>query len=172
MSTFLHYVHCKDALLDCSAPGGERCESLTWVDEIVRLLPIATINMCMKFKIEIPQQSWFIPRKPCPLKTDGWTNWQTDEVNPVYPPTTLMPVGIAPTTSSFSTLHLASTDCIKTTARRGKRHLSFGIWCTLYQIEWVINFNGLLGTAVIGVHVVHTSCVIIAYTLETLSSLT
>ena len=34
MSTFLHYVCCKDALLDCSAPGGERCESLTWVDEI------------------------------------------------------------------------------------------------------------------------------------------
>ena len=34
MSTFLHYVHFKDALLDCSAPGGERCESLTWVDEI------------------------------------------------------------------------------------------------------------------------------------------
>ena len=34
MSTFLHFVHCKDALLDCSAPGGERCESLTWVDEI------------------------------------------------------------------------------------------------------------------------------------------
>ena len=36
MSTFLHYVHCKDALLDCSAPGGEWCESLTWVDEITR----------------------------------------------------------------------------------------------------------------------------------------
>ena len=36
MSTFLHYVHCKDALLDSSAPGGERCESLTRVDEIVR----------------------------------------------------------------------------------------------------------------------------------------
>ena len=34
MSTFLHYVRCKDALLDYSAPGGERCESLTWVDEI------------------------------------------------------------------------------------------------------------------------------------------
>ena len=34
MSTFLHYVHCTDALLDCSAPGGERCESLTWFDEI------------------------------------------------------------------------------------------------------------------------------------------
>ena len=35
MSTFPHYNHCKDALLDCSAPGGERCESLTWVDEIM-----------------------------------------------------------------------------------------------------------------------------------------
>ena len=34
MSTFLPYVRCKDALHDCSAPGGERCESLTWVDEI------------------------------------------------------------------------------------------------------------------------------------------
>ena len=34
MSTFRHYVRCKDALLDCSAPGGEWCESLTWVDEI------------------------------------------------------------------------------------------------------------------------------------------
>ena len=34
MSTFLHYVRCKYALLDCSAPGGERCESLTRVDEI------------------------------------------------------------------------------------------------------------------------------------------
>ena len=34
MSTFLHYVRCKDALLDYSAPGGERCESLTRVDEI------------------------------------------------------------------------------------------------------------------------------------------
>ena len=34
MSTFLHYVRCKDAPLDCSTPGGEKCESLTGVDEI------------------------------------------------------------------------------------------------------------------------------------------
>ena len=34
MSTSFNYVHSKDALLDYSAPGGERCESLTWVDEI------------------------------------------------------------------------------------------------------------------------------------------
>ena len=81
-------------------------------------------------------------------------------------------IGVVPTTSLFSTLHLASTDCIKTTARRDERHLSFGIRSTLYQIEWVSNFNGLLGTADTGVHVVHTSCVIMAYTLETLSSLT
>ena len=38
MSTFLHYVHCKDALLDCIAPGGERFESLTRVDEIIHIL--------------------------------------------------------------------------------------------------------------------------------------
>ena len=58
MSTFLHYVHCKDALLDCSAPGGERCESLTWVDEItltsnaaLPLLPPG-VGCCFLLKLE------------------------------------------------------------------------------------------------------------------------
>ena len=49
MSTFLHYVHCKDALLDCSAPGGERCESLTWVDEITS-----------------HKKLWYVITYPCP----------------------------------------------------------------------------------------------------------
>ena len=42
------------------------------------------------------------------------------------------PVGAAPTTSSFSTEHLASLDWEKTTARRGEKHLSIGIWWVLY----------------------------------------
>ena len=42
------------------------------------------------------------------------------------------PVGAAPTTSSFSTWHLASIDWAKTTARRNEKQLSFGIWCDLY----------------------------------------
>ena len=42
------------------------------------------------------------------------------------------PVGAAPTTSSFSTKHLVSIDCAKTTARRDKKHLNFAIWCVLY----------------------------------------
>ena len=40
MSTLFHHVHCKDAFLDCSAPGGERCESLTGVDEINQSLQV------------------------------------------------------------------------------------------------------------------------------------
>ena len=43
-----------------------------------------------------------------------------------------LPVGAAPTTSSFSTEHLAAIDCAITAARRDKKHLSFGIWCDLY----------------------------------------
>ena len=39
----------------------------------------------------------------------------------------------APNTSSFLTEHLASIDCVKTMARQDKKHLSFGIWCTLYK---------------------------------------
>ena len=37
------------------------------------------------------------------------------------------PVGAAPTTSSFLTLHLSSMDWAKTTARRDENHLSVGI---------------------------------------------
>ena len=42
------------------------------------------------------------------------------------------PVGIAPSTSSFSTWHLISMDWANTTARRDEKHLRFGIWCDLH----------------------------------------
>ena len=68
MSTFLHYVHCKDALLDCSAPGGERCESLTWVDEIKdACIEVKTYDKRDASKFEIinyPDLSGNIPTKP------------------------------------------------------------------------------------------------------------
>ena len=41
------------------------------------------------------------------------------------------PVGAAPTTSSFSTWHLASKDSAETAARQ-ENLLSVGIWCVLY----------------------------------------
>ena len=45
-----------------------------------------------------------------------------------------LPVGAAPTTSSFSTEHLASTslDWATVTTRRDEKHLSLGIRCVLY----------------------------------------
>ena len=42
------------------------------------------------------------------------------------------PVGAAPTTSSFSTEHLASLDRATVTARRDEKHSSLGIRCVLY----------------------------------------
>ena len=42
------------------------------------------------------------------------------------------PVSAAPTTSSFSTEHLASIYCAKITASRVQKHLNFGIWCDFY----------------------------------------
>ena len=42
------------------------------------------------------------------------------------------PVGAAPTTSSFSTWHLASMDSAKTAASQYENLLSVGIWCVLY----------------------------------------
>ena len=43
------------------------------------------------------------------------------------------PIGAAPTTSSFSTLHLFSMDWVKKTTRRDEKYLSFWIWCDLYK---------------------------------------
>ena len=42
------------------------------------------------------------------------------------------PVGAAPTTSSFSTWHLASRDSAKKAARQYENLLSVWIWCALY----------------------------------------
>ena len=42
------------------------------------------------------------------------------------------PLGTAPTTSPFSIKHLDSMDLAKATARRDKKHLSFGSWFVLY----------------------------------------
>ena len=39
---------------------------------------MATINMHMKFEIEIPKQTWLMLRKPCRLQTDGRTDRRTD----------------------------------------------------------------------------------------------
>ena len=47
---------------------------------------MATINMHMKFEIEIPKQTWLMLRKPCRLQTEGQTDRRTDKVNLVYPP--------------------------------------------------------------------------------------
>ena len=37
---------------------------------------MATINMHMKFEIEIPKGTWRMLRKPCRLQTDGRTDGQ------------------------------------------------------------------------------------------------
>ena len=43
------------------------------------------------------------------------------------------PVGVAPTISSFCTEYLASIDWVKANVRWDENHLSFVIWCHLYQ---------------------------------------
>ena len=55
---------------------------------------MATINMHMKFEIEIPKETWLMLRKPCRLQTDGQTDGRMDKVNPVYPPPTSLGGGI------------------------------------------------------------------------------
>ena len=57
--------------------------------KINRLLPMATKNMQIKFKIEIPKQTWVTLRKPCCLQTDGQTDRRTRWFQYTPPPTSL-----------------------------------------------------------------------------------
>ena len=50
--------------------------------KINRLLLMATINMHMKFEIEISKQTWVMLRKPCRLQTDGRTDGQGESSIP------------------------------------------------------------------------------------------
>ena len=51
---------------------------------------MATINMHMKFEIEIPKQTWLMLRKPCRLQTGGQTDGQGESsIHPPPPPTSL-----------------------------------------------------------------------------------
>ena len=58
-------------------PPGGHFENDVAENQYNRLLPMATINMHMKFEIEIPKQTWLMLRKPCRPQTDG----RTDKVN-------------------------------------------------------------------------------------------
>ena len=62
---------------------------------------MATINMHMKFEIEIPKQTWLMLRKPCRLQTDRRTDGQTDKVNPVYPPSNFVGRGYKDTQDQY-----------------------------------------------------------------------
>ena len=55
--------------------------------KINRLLPMATINMHMKFEIQIQMQIWVMVRNPCRLQTDGRTDGRTRWIQ--YTPTSL-----------------------------------------------------------------------------------
>ena len=73
---------------------------------------MATINMHMKFEIEIPKQTWLMLRKPCRLQTDGRTDRRTDKVNPVYPPSNFVGRGynkITKSGRSFTGSHLVQS---------------------------------------------------------------
>ena len=74
MSTFLHYVRCKDALLDCSTPGGERCESLTWVDEICdqAIKIVACRKITGMIFIETSRQTLILPMIYLCIKIWKW----------------------------------------------------------------------------------------------------
>ena len=79
---------------------------------------MATINMHMKFEIEIPKQTWLMLRKPSRLQTDGRTDGRTDgqtdgwtdKVNPVYPPSNFVGRGYNDTAQHKSYCGLVKID--------------------------------------------------------------
>ena len=72
---------------------------------------MATINMHMKFEIEIPKETWLMLRKPCRLQTDGRTDRRTDGRTrwiQYTPPPTSLGGGIDITTNTNYNIRLIS----------------------------------------------------------------
>ena len=98
-----HYTACRSLVFLSQKIQYGRLAAILKVTslKINRLLPMATINMHMKFEIEIPRQTWLMLRKPCRLQTDGQTDGRTDKVNPVYPPSNFVGRGYKDLTLYF-----------------------------------------------------------------------
>ena len=100
-----------------------------WVKLIISILTSGLCDLTIEKHISIPQYDW-----------DLQYNWDYCQISNIR--CTLVgneivdhsdvvgasSFGAAPTTSSFSTQHLASIDCSETTARQDEKHLHFGIW--------------------------------------------
>ena len=72
------------------------------------------------------------------------------------------PVGTSPTTSSFSTEHLASMDWAKAITRRDENHLNFGTLCALYwRFYSIFNTNYWISQTMV-VWKRHPFCIIMA----------
>ena len=104
-------------------------------------------QISMKCAISVLRSVKYINIPPCLLKkctprVKGNDSWRalsyirhTSAGNKIFDRSDVvgaLPAGTAPTTTSFSTLHLASLDWAKTTARWDENHLNFVIWCILY----------------------------------------
>ena len=116
--------------------------------KINRLLPMATINMHMKFEIEILKRTWLMLRKPCHLQTDGRTegrtdrrtDGRTDKVNPVYPPSNFVGQGynyksrqVHKTLNGLNPSHIfRDTSSAKTAPNLCQIWQVFGPWASPY----------------------------------------
>ena len=111
--------------------------------KIKRLLPMTTINMPMKFEIEIPKQTWLMLRKPCRLQTDGRTDGRTRWIQYTPPPTSL---GRGIITMMSHGRHVVSShqsfDCLFNSliGPTSKKHQSPHYWPFLSVIHrWLVN---------------------------------
>ena len=130
--------------------------------KIYRLLAIAIYNMHTKFEIEIPRHIRVTLQKPCRLQTYGQTDRRTRWIQYTPPPTSLGRGMII-----FYYCIVGADSLVSIIDQVIQFTALFAKWVS----EW-LDLTAFLGTADSEVHIVHISCVITAYTLESLSSLT
>ena len=119
----------------------ERNSNTKWKEWFIHYTPIAVwhisdlklINKCWPYAIQRRKnlnicELWWMYRKISNIRRALVGNKIVDHSDVVG----ASPVGAAPTTSSFSTWHLASRDSAKTAASQYENLLSVGIWCVLY----------------------------------------
>ena len=134
----IHFTHSNQSLWSILAPGNDKLPPMLLSWELEK-------NTDFFGDIDDQELLW-----ACSIMTYRQTSnishtWVGNKIVDHSDVVGASPVGAAPTTSSFSTYHLASMDWPKATARWDDNYLSFRIWCTLYKIFYsMLSLYGLV----------------------------
>ena len=119
--------------------------------KINRLLPMTTINMHMKFEIEIPKQTWLTLQKTCHLKSPETEKSNMAARRPFWQWRSWKSIGSYPYTQVLCSWSLKVIFKVKVKLKSGNQKTQYGRQAAILKVT-LMKINGLLPMATINMH--------------------